>query len=125
MCETPSKAVSAIGLLSRLDPVSLDELLPGRLAEGGRSIHDAAVMQITMGGSSQMGRLLANVLDQLDPSAAPLAIDEMGMSGDDDFLAPLLLRLAEGELAGLNSEYLRVKAIEALGRLRATTRHSR
>ncbi len=116
--ETPGKAVNAIGLLSRLDPVSLDELLPARLAEGGRSVHDAAVMQITMGGASQMGRLLANILDQLDPSAAPLAIDEMGMSGDQD-LAPLLLRLAEGELASLNSEYLRVKAIEALGRLRA------
>lgn len=118
-CETPSKCVNAIGLLSRLDPVSLDELLPARLADGGRTVHDAAVMQITMGGASQMGRLLANVLDQLDPSAAPLAIDEMGMSGDDD-LAPLLLRLAEGELATLNSDYLRVKAIEALGRLRAT-----
>jgi hypothetical protein len=116
--ETPGKAVNAIGLLSRLDPVSLDELLPARLAEGGRSVHDAAVMQITMGGASQMGRLLANILDQLDPSAAPLAIDEMGMSGDDD-LAPLLVRVAEGELASLNSEYLRVKAIEALGRLRA------
>jgi hypothetical protein len=116
--ETPGKAVNAIGLLSRLDPVSLDELLPARLADGGRSVHDAAVMQITMGGASQMGRLLANILDQLDPSAAPLAIDEMGMSGDED-LAPLLLRVAEGELASLNSEYLRVKAIEALGRLRA------
>jgi hypothetical protein len=116
--ETPGKAVNAIGLLSRLDPVSLDELLPARLADGGRSMHDAAVMQITMGGAEQMGRLLANILDQLDPSAAPLAIDEMGMSGDQD-LAPLLLRLAEGELASLNSEYLRVKAIEALGRLRA------
>ena len=116
--EKPGRAVNAIGLLSRLDPVSLDELLPVRLADGGRNVHDAAVMQITMGGSLQMGRLLANVLDQLDPSAAPLAIDEMGMSGDDE-LAPLLLRLAEGELASLNSEYLRVKAIEALGRLRA------
>jgi hypothetical protein len=116
--ETPGKAVNAIGLLSRLDPVSLDELLPARLAEGGRSVHDAAVMQITMGGASQMGRLLANILDQLDPSAAPLAIDEMGMSGDQD-LAPLLVRVAEAELASLNSEYRRVKAIEALGRLRA------
>ena len=47
-CETPSKWVNAIGLLSRLDPVSLDELLPVRLADGGRNVHDAAVMQITM-----------------------------------------------------------------------------
>jgi hypothetical protein len=117
--DTTGKATNAIGLLSRLDPESVDELLPERLATGGRSVHDAAVMQITMGGAPELARLLGNVLDRLDPSAAPLAIDEIGMSGDDA-LAPLLLRVAEGQLPNLNSEYLRVKAIEALGRLRAS-----
>jgi len=46
----------------------------------------------------------------------PLAIDEMGMSGRPECI-PKLLELAENEAA---PGFVRVKAIEALGRLRAT-----
>ncbi len=48
----------------------------------------------------------------------PLALDEIGMCGDPETAAKLL-RLAEGELLPQASDYLRVKAIEALGRMRA------
>jgi hypothetical protein len=48
----------------------------------------------------------------------PLALDEIGMCADTE-TAPKLLRIAEGEILPPGSEYLRVKAIEALGRMRA------
>jgi hypothetical protein len=49
----------------------------------------------------------------------PLAIDEIGMSGEQSADA-LLLRMAEGMLPKDGTEYLRLKAIEALGRLRTS-----
>jgi PilZ domain len=118
--EQASKAVAVIGLLSRLDSSSIERLLPARLAEGGRALHDAVVRQLSTAGAPERGRLLASVLEQLDVSAVSLAIDEIGMCGDVS-TAPLLLRLAEGEVPNLTSEFLRVKAIEALGRLHAPT----
>lgn len=116
--EPLAKAMSVVGLLSRLEPATLQKLLPPRLAEGGRSIHDAVIRQLATAGAPERGSLLAGILEQLDASVVSLAIDEVGMAGDSR-TAPLLLRLAEGELPNLTSDYLRVKAIEALGRLRA------
>ena len=117
--ELPVKAVVVVGLLSRLDPVSLEQMLPTRLAEGARSLHDVVVRQLSTAGAPERGRLLAGILEQLDASVVSLAIDEIGMSGDAQ-VAPMLLRIAEGEMPNLVSEYLRVKAIEALGRLKAS-----
>ena len=49
----------------------------------------------------------------------PLAVDEIGMAGDQ--IADMrLLRIAEGDLPKDGTEYLQLKAIEALGRLRTT-----
>jgi hypothetical protein len=54
--------------------------------------------------------------DSLDVLIRPLAIDEMGMSGRPECIQKLL-DLAGGETT---SGFIRVKAIEALGRLRGT-----
>lgn len=116
--EPPAKAASVIGLLSRLDPVAVQDLLPQRLRRGGRSFHDAVVRQISIAGAAERGRLLSDSLELFDPMVLPLALDEIGMSGDAD-TAPKLLRLADGEILPQGSDYLRVKAIEALGRMRA------
>jgi hypothetical protein len=50
--------------------------------------------------------------------ALPLALDEIGMCGDFETAAKLL-SLAEGEILPELPDYIRVKAIEALGRMRA------
>jgi hypothetical protein len=106
------------GLLSRLDPAAIDELLPMRLRHGGRSFHDAIVRQLSIGGAPERGRLLADSLELLDVAAVPLALDEIGMCGDPA-TAAMLLRLAQGDILPQGADYLRVKAIEALGRMRA------
>lgn len=113
-----AKAATAVGLLSRLDPEAADDLLPQRLRHGTRSFHDAVVRQLSVAGAPERGRLLANSIELFDPMVLPLALDEIGMCGDVS-TAPKLLRLAEGEILPEGADYLRVKAIEALGRMRA------
>jgi hypothetical protein len=113
----PASAIVTAGLLSRLDPQGLEEPLRARLREWNRMYHDAVVRQIASAGSPVRGSLLAKLLDILDPLVVPLAVDEIGMSGDASSSA-FLRGIAGGELPRLNSPFLQVKAIEALGRLR-------
>jgi hypothetical protein len=117
--DAPAKAATVIGLLSRLDPASVDELLPRRLRAGGRGFHDAVVRQLSTAGAPERGKLLSDSLEMFDVMIVPLALDEIGMCGDPE-TASKLLRLAEGEIMPQGPEYLRVKAIEALGRMRAS-----
>ncbi len=117
--EAPAKAASVVGLLSRLDAPGVEELLPQRLKHGGRAFHDAVVRQLSIAGAPERGQLMANLIESFDAMVLPLALDEIGMCGDPE-TAPKLLRLAEGDILPQGSEYLRVKAIEALGRMRAT-----
>jgi HEAT repeat protein len=113
----PAAAVNTVGLLSQLDLPALEELLPVRLREWNRFYHDAVVRQIASAGAPRRGPLLVKLLDVLDSLVLPLAIDEIGMTGDLA-TSPVLLGLARAELPHVSSPYVRVKAIEALGRLR-------
>jgi hypothetical protein len=116
--ETPPKAAAVAGLLSRLDAPALAELLAARLREGGRGFHDVIVRQLSVGGAPERGQILGNLIDAFDSAVIPFALDEIGMCGDTT-LAPQLVQIAKGELLPEASGYVRVKAIEALGRLRA------
>lgn len=116
----PAAAVPAVGLLSRLNPAILDELLPVRLARWDRGIHDRVVRALAAAGAPERGQLLLRLLDHLDPLVIPIALDEIGLSGDVE-TAPRLMRLAGGTLLQSSEPYLRVKAVEALGRLQEPT----
>jgi hypothetical protein len=112
-----AEVTEAIGILTRLDADLVVEVLPKRMSEWKRTTHDRVVRQISSSGGSERGRLLLTIFDSLDALIRPLAIDEIGMSGEQD-LGMRLLRLAEGDLPKDGTGYLRLKAIEALGRLR-------
>jgi hypothetical protein len=113
----PNEAIQALGILVRVDSESVEQILPGRMSEWKRSAHDRVVRQIAGSGSNERGHLLLKIFDFLDPLVRPLAVDEIGMSGEQD-ADMRLLRLAEGDLPKDGTDYLRLKAIEALGRLR-------
>jgi hypothetical protein len=104
-------------LLARLDADALQETLPGRMAEWKRTAHDRLVRQIASSGAVDRGRLLVGLFDHLDPLIRPLAVDEIGMSGERS-ADTRLLRIAEGDLPRNSTVYLQLKAMEALGRLR-------
>jgi len=113
-----SEAAETAGLLTRLDPSVIVRWLPERLADWPRQAQDRVVRLIAMGGAPERGSLLANLLHMLDPVLLPLAIDEIGLSEDTSCI-PTLLRMAEGDASRSAGLFVRLKAIEALGRLKA------
>ena len=114
-----AESLEAVGLLARTDPDTLEQLLPGKMRDWKRTSHDRLVRQIAASGSPERGRLLLAIFDQIDALIRPLAVDEVGLSGEH--LSDMkLVRMAEGDLPKDGTPYLQLKAIEALGRLRTS-----
>jgi hypothetical protein len=111
-----SEAAEAVGLLTQLVSADVAKVLPVRLSQWPRTAHDRTVRQLCSAPAEFRARLLVALYDSLDVMIRPLAIDEMGMSGHPDCI-PKLIELAESDAT---PGFTRVKALEALGRLRAT-----
>jgi hypothetical protein len=110
------EAVETIGLLSHFAPETVEKILPVRLTQWPRSSHDRAIRQLSSAPPEQRAKLLVALYDSLDALIRPLAIDEMGMSGQHDCI-PKLVELAQNDHT---PPFHRLKALEALGRLRAS-----
>jgi len=115
----PRQASAVVGVLSRLDVGTLLELLPIRLPEWNRFYHDIVVRQIAYGAAVDRGRTLLELAEVLDSVVLPEAIDEIGMSGDLTAAPPLAAMARPGESAS-RSQFVQLKSIESLGRLRDT-----
>ena len=115
----PIEVARCVGVLSRTRPKVVEEDLRARLKTFSRVQQDMVVTQLSAAGAPERAAILLDVLNVLDPLVAPGALDEIGLAGGT--VSPsLLLEMAAGNGmgAGREHEYLRVKAIEALGRLR-------
>lgn len=112
------EAAEMVGLLSRLDPQCLMVFLPGRMKDFSTVAQDRVVRQVSASGATRRCGILMELLDHVDPLVMPLIVDEMGLTGDREALGRLL-RIAESDLPNGATEFLRVKAIEALGRIAA------
>jgi hypothetical protein len=110
------EAAEAIGLLSQLSPENVEKILPLRLSQWPRSAHDRTVRQLSATPAEHRARLLIALYDSLDVMIRPLAIDEMGMSGEGACI-PKLIELVQNDGT---PGFTRIKAVEALGRLRAS-----
>lgn len=113
-----AEAVEMVGLLVRLDATAAEVYLPSRIKEFPRTAQDRIVRQISGSGAGTRCRTLLALLDHVDPMIMPLVIDEIGMTEDREALGRLLT-LAEGDLPAGSAQYLRIKAIEGLGRVKA------
>jgi hypothetical protein len=111
-----AEAVEMVGLLCRLDPQAVQVFLPPRMKDFPRTSQDRALRQISASGAPGRCRILLELLDHLDPLVMPLAIDEIGATEDREALGRLLT-IADGDLPAGAGIYLRVKAVEALGRV--------
>lgn len=112
-----NEAIDTVGVLARLDAETLIQFLPARMRDWRRTAHDRVVRQIAGSGSPERGRLLLEIFDYMDELIQPLAVDEIGMTGEQS-ANMRFLRMAENEIPKGKSGYLQLKAIEALGRLR-------
>jgi hypothetical protein len=111
-----NEAAEVIGLLGQLEPETVARILPVRLAQWPRSVHDRCVRQLSAVPPHTRAQLLLAILDSLDVLIQPLALDEVSMTGSPDSIPKLLDLAASDGISG----YVRLKAIEALGRLRAS-----
>ena len=112
----PSEAAETVGLLTQLSPTAISKILPVRLSQWPRTAHDRTVRQLSSASPEHRSRLLVSLYDSLDTMIRPLAIDEMGMSGRPECIPKLLDLAANDGTPG----FIRVKAIEGIGRLRAS-----
>ncbi|HEX2663038.1 MAG TPA: hypothetical protein VHM93_09425 [Candidatus Acidoferrum sp.] len=112
------EAAEMVGLLSRLDPQSLMVFLPGRMKDFPGAAQDRVVRQVSASGAARRCQILMELLDHVDPLVMPLVIDEVGLTGDREPLGRLLT-IADGDLPNGAAELLRIRAIEALGRIHA------
>ena len=110
-----AEAAEVIGLLGQLSPETVGKVLPVRLSQWPRSAHDRALRQLCAVPTEERARLLTTIYDSLDVLIRPLALDEIGMTGSHECI-PMLLELANNDGT---PGYIRLKAVEALGRLRA------
>jgi hypothetical protein len=115
---TVTEAVEMVGLLCKLDSRSVEVFLPARMKDFPRNSQDRILRQISASGSPGRCRILLELLDHLDPLVMPLAIDEIGVTEDREGLGRLLT-IVDGDLPAGAGTYLRVKAVEALGRIQA------
>jgi hypothetical protein len=113
-----AEAVEAIGLLSKLDLQSLAIFLPSRMKDFPPASQDRAIRQISSAAAPGRCRIFLELIDHLNPLVMPLAIDEIGVTSDREAL-PRLLTVIDGDLPPGGASYLRVKAVEALGRIQA------
>jgi hypothetical protein len=111
-----NEAVEVLGLLGQLDQDAVARVLPVRLAQWPRSVHDRCVRQLSPVPPQSRALLLLAILDSLDVLIRPLALDEISMTGSPDSIPKLLDFASSDGISG----YIRLKAIEALGRLRAS-----
>jgi hypothetical protein len=113
-----AEAVDMIGLLCKLDPQAAEVFLPNRMKDFPRTAQDRIIRQISSSAAPARCRILLALLDHVDPMVMPLLIDEIGVTSERQALGRLLT-IADGDLPVGAGQYLRVKAIEALGRINA------
>jgi hypothetical protein len=119
----PHRVSAAIKLLAATDPDRLLRGLTRALPNWEWNLQDLAVTELSRPGSAPKTQSAAFVFCTLLPSAHPLVvpmmIDQIGLAGELAAI-PQLMEMASGEHRILRDQFVRIKAIEALGRLRAT-----
>jgi hypothetical protein len=116
------RVTAAIKLLAAADP---DRLLRG-LARALRSwewnMQDLAVSELSRPANAPNAQTAASVFSSVlinaHPLVVPMMIDQIGLSGESSAI-PQLMEIAAGENIALRDQFVRIKAIEALGRLKA------
>jgi hypothetical protein len=118
----PQRVTAAIKLLASVDPDRLLRGLARALSSWEWNMQDLAVSELCRPGNASSVQsaafVFSSVLTSAHPLVVPLMIDQIGLAGEASAV-PLLMEIASGEHAILRDQFVRIKAIEALGRIRA------
>ena len=113
---------AAIKLLAAADPDRLLRGLTRALASWEWNLQDLAVSELARpanAGSAQSAAFVFSaVIADAHPLVVPMMIDQIGLAQETTSV-PQLMEIAAGEHEILRDQFVRIKAIEALGRMRA------
>jgi hypothetical protein len=119
----PQRVMAAIKLLAAADPERLLRGFTRALGSWEWNMQDLAVSELSRPANAPSGQTAAfvfsSVLANAHPLVVPMMIDQIGLAGENSAV-PQLMEIAAGEHGILRDQFVRIKAIEALGRMRAT-----
>src|SRR5262249_6868302 len=114
---------AAIKLLSVADPEAFLGGLPRAIASWEWNLQDLAVSELSRpsnAASSQSAAFVfSTILADAHPLVVPMMIDYIGIVAESTAV-PQMMEIAAGEHDILRDQFVRIKAIEALGRMRVT-----
>lgn len=113
---------AAIKLLAAADPDRLLRGLTRAMASWEWNLQDLAVSELARPANSPSAQstafVFSSILADAHPLVVPMMLDQIGI-GQETTAVPVLMEIAAGEHETLRDLFVRIKAIEALGRLRA------
>ena len=116
------RVTAAIKLLAAADPERLLRGLARALASWEWNLQDLAVSELSRPSNSASAQsaafVFSAILADAHPLVVPMMIDQIGLS-QETAAVPQLMEIAAGEHDVLRDQFVRIKAIEALGRMRA------
>lgn len=112
------RATAAVKLLAAIRPQLLLEMLPQALPNWDWSLQDLAISELARQNTPGLGLTLIGSLPRAHLYVVPMIIDQVGIQGELAGL-PHLLEIAAGANERLHDVFIRIKAVEALGRLQA------
>ena len=114
---------AAIKLLAAADPDRLLRGLTRAMASWEWNLQDLAVSELARPSNTPSAQstafVFSAILADAHPLVVPMMIDQIGI-GQEATAVPMLMEIAAGEHEILRDQFVRIKSIEALGRLRAT-----
>jgi hypothetical protein len=116
-------AIAAIKLLAATDSVRLIAALPRALPSWDWNLQDLAVSELSRihdpALASRVSRAFYECIEEAHSLVVPAMLDHIGLANDASAV-PLLLQIAGGTHPTLRDIFFRIKAVEALGRMRVT-----
>ena len=113
---------AAIKLLAAADPDRLLRGLTRAMASWEWNLQDLAVSELArpsnMPSAQSTAFVFSAILSDAHPLVVPMMIDQIGM-GQEATAVPMLMEIAAGEHDILRDQFVRIKAIEGIGRLGA------
>lgn len=117
------RVATAIKLLSSAAPERLIAALPRAFSSWDWSLQDLAVTELAHQSAPamrlQVAQAFLNLLGEAQLLVTPGMIDHIGLVGEMAAV-PRLMEIASGDVERLNDVFIRIKAIEALGRMKAS-----
>jgi PilZ domain-containing protein len=116
------RVTAAIKLLAVADPERLLRGLARAIGSWEWSLQDLAVSELSRLSNSPSSQsaafVFSAILADAHPMVVPMMIDQIGLA-QESTAVPQLLEIAAGEHEVLRDQFVRIKAIEALGRMRS------